>query len=120
MNETEIGIFLGQNLSKKNLDKASSLEQDCLEGKFNDGKRCKCPDGQSRSKFNAKQTCKHNFELIKEKDEIKLKKSYGGEILNANNFCLTNYSGNGIFDRTAIICMDDIETAKEKEDKRFK
>ena len=94
MNKTEIEIFLGQI----HLDKSSSLAQDC-------------PEGQSLSLINPEKTCKHNFELIKDKDEIKLKKSYGGEILNANNFCLTKYSGNGIFDRTAQICMDDHETA---------
>ena len=56
MNETEIGIFLGQNLSKTNLDKASSLEQDC-------------PEKQIRGKFNDGKTCKHNFELIKRKKD---------------------------------------------------
>jgi len=40
-------------------------------------------------------------------------------MLNADKFCLTKYNGNGIFDRTARICMDDIETAKKKEDKKF-
>ena len=94
MDKTEIINKLGQI----NLDKSSTLEQDC-------------PKGQVRGLINAEKTCKHNFELIKEGNEIKLKKSYGGEILNANNFCLTKYSGNGIFDRTAQICMDDHETA---------
>ena len=103
VNKTAVRNKLGQI----HLDKSSTLEQDC-------------PKGQVRGLINAEKTCKHNFELIKEKDEIKLKKSYGGEILNANNFCLTEYSSNGIFDRTARICMDDHETALKKVDKKFK
>ena len=89
------------------MDKFSSLVQDC-------------PKGQTLGLINAEETCKYNFELIKDKDEIKLKKTYGGEVLNPNNFCLTNYSGNSIFDRTARICMDDLETALKKMDKKFK
>ena len=54
------------------------------------------------------------FLYTDQKDEIKLKKSYGGEMLNAKNFCLTKYSGNGIFDRTARICMDNHATAMKK------
>ena len=103
MDKTEIREKFGQI----HLDKSSTLEQDCLEG-------------QIRGEINAEKTCKHSFELIKEKDEIKLKKSYGGEILNASNFCLTKYSGSSIFDRTARICMDDHETALKKVDKKFK
>ena len=80
----------------------------------------KCPKGQASSKINAKKTCKHGFELIENEDktEIKLKKSYGGEKLNANKFCLTNYNGTGVFDHTAVICMDDHETAMEKGDNK--
>ena len=89
------------------MDKSSTLEQDC-------------PKGQVRGLINAEKTCKHNFELIKDKNQIKLKKSYGGEILNAKNFCLTKYDGSGIFDRRAMICMDDKEKALKKVDKRFK
>ena len=101
-------IFLGQI----HLDKSSSLEQDC-------------PEGQIRGLIDAEKSCKHNFELIKDNNEIKLKKSYGGEllnqtVLNANNFCLSQYNGSGIFDRTARICMDDHETALKKVDKKFK
>ena len=103
VDKTEMGKLLGQI----HLDKSSSLEQDC-------------PEGQIRGLINAEKTCKHSFELIKDKDEIKLKKLYGGEILNASNFCLTKYSGNGIFDRTARICMDDHETALKKVDTKFK
>ena len=103
MDKTEIRKKLGQI----HLDKSSTLEQDCPEGKI-------------RGLINAEKTCKHSFELIKDKNEIKLKKSYSGEILNANNFCLTEYSGSSIFDRTARICMDDHETALKKVDKKFK
>ena len=78
-----------------------------------------CPDGQIRTHISAQKTCKQSFELIKDKGEIKLKKTFSDEMLNADKFCLTKYIGNGIFDRTARICMDDIETAKEKEDKKF-
>ena len=98
MNVTQIETFLGQIY----LDEVSSLAQNC-------------PEGQIFGLIN-----KFDFELIKDKDEIKLKKSYSGEILNANNFCLTKYSGNGTFDRTARICMDDHETALKKVDKKFK
>ena len=81
----------------------------------------KCPKGQAGSKINAKKTCKHGFELIENEDktEIKLKKSYGREILNADKFCLTNYNGTGVFDHTAVICMDNHETAMEKGDNKF-
>ena len=103
VDKTEIRKKMG----KIQLDKSSTLEQDC-------------PEGQTRGLINAEKTCKHNFELIKEGNEIKLKKSYGGEILNANNFCLTKYSGSGMFDRTARICMDDHETALSKVDIKFK
>ena len=84
--------------------------------KANTAERKNCPKGQTRSKINAKKTCKHGFELIENKDktEIKLKRSYSGEKLNANKFCLTNYNGTGIFDHTAEICMDDHETAMKK------
>ena len=94
-------------LGQIHLDKSSSLEQDC-------------PEGQIRDLIDASITCKDNFELIKDNDEIKLRKSYGGEMLNSNNFCLTKYSGNGIFDRTASICVDKPETALKKVDKKFK
>ena len=103
MDKTEIRNKLGQI----HLDKSSTLEQDC-------------PEGQIRGLINAEKTCKHSFELIKDKNEIKLKKSYSGEILNANNFCLIKYSGSSIFDRIARICMDDHETALKKVDKKFK
>ena len=103
MDKNEIRKKLGQI----HLDKSSTLEQDC-------------PEGQIRGLINAEKTCKHSFELIKYKNEIKLKKSYSGEILNASNFCLTKYSGSSIFDRTARICMDDHETALKKVDKKFK
>ena len=88
------------------MDKSSTLEQDC-------------PEGQIRGLINAEKTCKHSFELIKDKKEIKLKK-YSGKLLNANNFCLTKYNGSSIFDRTARICMDYYETALKKVDKKFK
>ena len=67
----------------------------------------KCPKEQSGKAINAKETCKDSFELIenKEKTEIKLHK-FSGEKLNADKFCLTNYNGTGIFDHTALICMD--------------
>ena len=97
MNVTQIETFLGQIY----LDEVSSLAQNC-------------PEGQIFGLIN-----KFDFELIKDKDEIKLKKSYSGEILNANNFCLT-IDGNGIFDRTARICIDYHETALKKVDKKFK
>ena len=84
MNVTQIETFLGQIY----LDRFPTLAR-------------YCPEGQILGLIH-----KFDFELIKDKDEIKLKKSYSGEILNANNFCLTKYSGNGIFDRTARICMD--------------
>ena len=103
MDKTEIRNKLGQI----HLDKSSTFGQDC-------------PEGQRFGLFNAEKTCKHSFELIKYKNEIKLKKSYSGEILNASNFCLTKYSGSSIFDRTARICMDDHETALKKVDKKFK
>ena len=82
----------------------------------------KCPKGQTGLKINAKKTCKHSFELIENKDktEIKLKRSYSGEKLNADKFCLTNYNGTSIFDRTALICMDDHETAMKKGENKFK
>ena len=105
-NETKI---LKRTFGKEiHIGKASPIEQK------------NCPEGQIRQDICAKKTCKHSFELIKDKGEIKLKKSYSREMLNADKFCLTKYNGNGIFDRTARICMDDIETAKEKEDKKFK
>jgi len=44
-------------------DQASSMEQS----------KKNCPDGQSRTNICAKKTCKHSFELIKDKGEIKLK-----------------------------------------------
>ena len=102
MDKTEIRKELGQI----HFDKSSTLEQDC-------------PEGQIRGLINGEKTCKHTFELIKDKDEIKLKK-WSGELLNATNFCLTKYNGSGIFDRTARICMDDHETALKKVDKKFK
>ena len=70
-----------------------------------------CPKGQTGDNINALKTCKHSFELIENKDktEIKLKRSYSGEKLNADKFCLINYNGTGILDRTATICMDDGE-----------
>ena len=98
MNVTQIETFLGQIY----LDRFPTLAQ-------------YCPEGQILSLIH-----KFDFELIKDKDEIKLKKSYSGEILNANNFCLAKYSGNGIFDRTARICMDYHETALKKVDRKFK
>ena len=75
----------------------------------------KCPKGQTGDNINAKKTCKHSFELIENEDktEIKLKRSYSGEKLNADMFCLINYNGTGIFDHTAVICMDSHETAME-------
>ena len=102
MDKTEIREKLGQI----HLDKSSTLEQDC-------------PEGQIRGLINAGKTCKHSFELIKDKKEIKLKK-YSGKLLNANNFCLTKYNGSSIFDRTARVCMDDHETALKKIDTKFK
>lgn len=79
-------------------DKASPVEREC-------------PKGQSGKTISAKKTCKHGFELIEDEDEtkIKLKRSYSGEKLNADKFCLINYNGTGILDRTATICMDDGE-----------
>ena len=67
----------------------------------------KCPKEQSGKEINAKETCQNSFELIenKEKTEIKLNK-FSGEKLNADKFCLINYNGTGIFDHTALICMD--------------
>ena len=81
-----------------------------------------CPKGQTGFNINAIKTCKHSFELIENKDktEIKLKRSYSGEKLNADMFCLINYNGTGIFDRTALICMDDHETAMKKGGNKFK
>ena len=105
-NETKI---LKRTFGKEiHIGKASQIEQK------------HCPDGQSRLNICAKKTCKHSFELIKDKGEIKLKKSYSGEMLNADKFCLTKYNGTGIFDRTARVCMDDIETATKKADKKSK
>ena len=79
-----------------------------------------CPDGQIRTHICAENTCKHSFELIKDKGEIKLKKSFSGEILNADKFCLTKYNGNGALENEATICMDTHETAMEKGDNKFK
>ena len=74
-----------------------------------------CPKGQTGKTISAKTNCKHGFELIEDEDktEIKLKRSYSGVKLNADKFCLTNYNGTGIFDRSAIICMDDGENKFE-------
>ena len=102
VDETEMGKNLGQIY----LDISSSLEQDC-------------PEGQTGKLIKAEKTCQHSFELIKDQDEIKLKK-YSGEILNADNFCLTKYNGSGLFDRAASICMDDKETALKKADMKLK
>ena len=83
-------------------DKANSVER-------------KCPKRQTGFKISAKKTCKHSFELIENEDKTEIKlKSFSGEKLNADKFCLTNYNGTGIFDRTALICMDDDETAMKK------
>ena len=82
----------------------------------------KCPKGQTGLYINALETCKYSFELIENKDktEIKLKRSYSGEKLNADQFCLTNFNGTGVFDHTAVICMDDHETAMKKGENKFK
>jgi len=72
-----------------------------------------CPTGQLKDYFNPKKTCKQNFELILDDEEVKMKRSYGEKLLDPSEYCLVQYNGTNIFDRIAKVCKtadDEVET----------
>ena len=73
------------------------------------------PMSRYETGFSHKETCKHNFELIFDDGEVKMKRSYNETLLGPHEYCLLQYNGTSMFDRIAKICRKDEVEVKTKQ-----